>query len=304
VNQAAIDIGSNSILLLIVDADGQVLEESVRIVGLGKGLGDRGLFQPKQMEAAMNAMMEFAQRVRAFGIPTWMVQVVATSAARRAMNAQAFTQRIREKTGFRVQIISGEDEARLTWAGARGGLNLPNGPTVVIDLGGGSTEFAMGDEDQLHMRVSKELGAVRLTEAFFGTAPRRYRPHDMARLRDHIHAELASLQWPTIPRTLIAVAGTATTLAAMERGLTVWDRDIVHGMKLRRAAIRKWIDKLLSSTPSERKEWASVSPARADYILAGAMVLEEACTVSHRDSMVISDGGVRHGLLMTAELGN
>ena len=101
-----------------------------------------------------------------------------------------------------------------------------------------------------------------------------------------------------MPRSLVAVAGTATTLCAMELGMTQWDAARIHGCRLGRAALRRWIDRLLSSTPDERRQWAAISPERADYLLVGACVLEAVCSSANKDSLWISDGGVRHGLMI------
>lgn len=296
-NRATIDIGSNSILLLIVSKDGEVLHDEARVVGLGKGLGDRGLLQPQRMEAALAVLADYAALAAQHGVPAWMVKAVATSGARRALNARAFLERVRTRTGLRVRVVSGDEEAWLTWAGARADLRLPSGPIAVIDPGGGSTELVLGEGERVAMQLSLELGVVRLTERHFGASPDRYRPKQLARLREEVQQVLGEIQWTTHPRALIAVAGTVTTIAAMHRGLTTWQREAVHGARLSRGVFRRWVDRLLDSTPAERRQWAAIAPERADYLLAGACLLEELCTAAHRDSLLVSDGGVRYGLL-------
>ena len=295
--RAAVDIGSNSVLLLVLAEDGTLLHDEARVVGLGRGLGDKGMFRPDRMDAALDALKDYASVAQALGVPPYDVSVAATSATRRALNARSFIERVHQQTGLRVNVISGEEEARLTWKGALGALDLPKGPIGVVDLGGGSTELVIGDGDLMGPRVSLELGSVRLTESFFGDSPQRYRPTDLARMKSHILEVVTGFRWPALPRALVAVAGTATTLAAMELGLKEWDREVVHGSRLTRAALRRWTDRLLASSPLERRQWAAVSPARADYLLAGACVLEAVCSHAHRDSLRVSDGGVRHGLL-------
>lgn len=296
-NRATIDIGSNSILLLVVSDSGVVLHDEARVVGLGKGLGDRGMLQPQRMEAALAVLTDYANLAAQHGVPAWMVKAVATSGARRAMNARAFLERVRMGTGLRVRVISGDEEAWLTWAGARSDLRLPGGPLAVIDPGGGSTELVLGEGERVAMQTSLELGVVRLTERYFGPEPTRYRPQQLARMRAEIQAILNDIQWPVHPRALIAVAGTVTTLTAMHRGMKQWDRSKIHGARLSRGMFRRWIDRLLDSTPAQRREWAAIAPQRADYMLAGACLLEEICTAAHRDSLLVSDGGVRYGLL-------
>ena len=297
-NRATIDIGSNTILLLVVSETGEVLHDEGRVVGLGNGLGARGMLRPKRMETALLTLTEYARIAEQHGVPAWLVRAVATSGARRALNARAFLEKVRVQTGLRVRIISGEEEAWLTWAGARSDLKLPSsGKIAVVDPGGGSTELVMGEDERMSMQISLELGVVRLTERFLSAE--RYRPQDLARMRNHIQTLLEPVEWPGLPRALVGVAGTVTTLAAMERKLKVWDRAAIHGARLSRGQLRRWMDRLLESTPDQRREWAAVAPERADYMLAGACLLEAVCTAARRDSLFVSDGGVRYGLLST-----
>ena len=298
--RASIDIGSNSLVFLVIDEDGATVHDEAVVVGLGKGLGDRGLFRPDRMDLAVDVFQGFSQKAKVFGVSPNEIVAVATSAARRAMNAGTFFARVDSETGIRVNVISGLEEARMTWRGALLGLPIDSGPYAVVDLGGGSTEIVVGDPTRSDMveQRSVEIGTVRLTEQFFGGQPNRYTPAQLAAMRTHITEQLKPIDWARIPRSMIAVAGTATTLAGMELGLKVWDREQVHGFRLGRTALRKWIDRLLISTPEERLAWASISPKRAHYLLAGASVLEAVCTASHRDSLWISDGGVRHGALL------
>ena len=295
--RAAVDIGSNTILLLVKDDAGKTVCDEAIVVGLGKGLGTKGMFRPDRMDAAVQALSRLALQAEAHGVPPYEVVVAATSAARRALNARTFAQRVHQETGLRMEIVSGEEEARLTWRGALLDLPLPPGPLGVVDLGGGSTELVLGEGASMGPRKSLELGSVRLTEQYFGEDPVRYRPTDLARLKAHVHTELERFQWPLQPRALVAVAGTATTLGAMQLQLREWDASAVHGSRLSRGALRRWTDRLLASSPAERQAWAAVSPERADYLLAGACVLEAVCTHANRDSLWLSIGGVRHGLL-------
>ena len=172
----------------------------------------------------------------------------------------------------------------------------------VVDLGGGSTEVVLGHGIEMGPRTSLELGSVRLTETFFGDAPGRYRPGDLARCKAHVRSVVESFDWQLSPKALVAVAGTATTLAAMELGLTEWQAERVHGFRLTRAALRTWTDRLFAASPAERRQHAHISPERADYLLAGAIVLESICTRARRDSLWLSIGGVRHGLLADLSL--
>ena len=291
--KAGLDIGSNSIKIAVIDDAGAVLLDDSRVVGLSKGLGDRGLFKADRMDAALAAIVELVEKARAVGATD--IRAVATSGARRALNAATFFDRVRERTGVKVSTVSGEEEARLTWLGARFGLNLP-GETVLFDLGGGSTEVVLGDQHtQPTLRVSLEIGAVRLTEAHLGTD--EVDPAALAACRDHVRSELATAKWPRLPRAALAVGGTATTIGAMEQKLETFDAARIHGMRLDRAQLRRWIDRLLPATPDERRTIASIAPDRADFLLAGCVVLEACLEAARRESLIVSTGGVRYGLV-------
>jgi exopolyphosphatase/guanosine-5'-triphosphate,3'-diphosphate pyrophosphatase len=309
VPRASIDIGSNSLLLLVQGDDGATLADEARIVGLGKGLGDRGMFRPDRMDAALAVLADFARLAREHGVEPPAIRAVATSAARRALNAATFFERVKGETGIAVRVVGGEEEARLTWLGARLGLDLPTGPLAVVDLGGGSTEVVVGEGDIIAMRTSLEVGTVRLTEQHLVHAEGpttgwsvvdRYDPRDLARLREHVARVFTTVRWPVLPRAVVGVAGTATTLAAMDLGLEEWDAARVHGHRLTRGALRRQVDRLLDSSPEQRRQWAAVAPERADYLLAGACVLVAALESARRESLRVSVGGVRHGAIQQA----
>lgn len=295
--RAAIDIGSNTILLTVVDDAGEVIHDEARVVGLGRGLGDRGLLQPDRIRAAEEALGDYARTAQKLGVEPWAIQAVATSAARRAMNAQTWFSRVQRKLGVRVRVISGDEEARLTWTGALRDLAVPGGPILVVDLGGGSTELVLGDADRVVHRVSLEIGSVRLTERFLGAPLGIPDPAKLAQLRNHVEVEVAKVKLDPAPRTVIGVAGTVTTLTAMAQGLTTWDPDRVHGASLTRADLSRFVDQLLPTTPEQRQQMCRVSPERADYLLAGAVVLDRVLAAARRPRMLASDRGLRFGLL-------
>lgn len=295
--RAAIDIGSNTLLLLVRDERGETIHDEATVVGLGRGLGDRGLFRPDRMENALLVLRRYVARAGELGVPAARIQAAATSAARRALNSGTFFQKVQDELGLHVRIISGLEEARLTWLGALDGLALPLGSVAVVDLGGGSTEVISGEGERIQLQTSLELGTLRLTEAWFGEAPDRYDPRALSRLRGHCAQECRALSSARHPRSVVAVAGTATTLAAIQIGLRSWDREAVHGSRLTRADLRRFIDQLLASDAAQRRELAAVAPERADLLLAGACVLEAVLTALQRESLTVSDGGLRHGLL-------
>ena len=198
--RAAIDIGSNSILLTVMGDDGAVLHDEARVVRMGAGLGDRGLFAPDRIAAASKVLTDYLARARGFGIEPIAVRAVATSAARRAMNAQTVFERFHRNLGLRVRIISGEEEAQLTWRGAQHDLSIEGSPQLVVDLGGGSTELAMGEHGELQHHASLELGTARLTERFLPMdGEGRYPSDGRGELRAYVAAEL--MRYPFSPRS-------------------------------------------------------------------------------------------------------
>ena len=197
-------------------------------------------------------------------------------------------------------MISPMEEARLTWAGCVFELDLPDEGFAVVDLGGGSTEIVMAcTQVDSTVQHSLPLGTVRLTEAFFDPQPGPYKQDQFDALKAHIETALCSLDWHRAPSALIAVAGTATTLATMDLGLTSWDRSAVHGACLSLSALERWMDRLLHSHPDTRREWCCCSPLRADGLLAGAAVLHAVCSATGQTELIISDGGIRHGILVS-----
>lgn len=298
--RSSIDIGSNSLVFLVVDTDGRTLHDEAVIVGLGKGLGDTGQFADPPMDAAMSAFASFAKTADALGVDPQTIRAIATSAARRASNATEFFGRVRLQTGISIEIIEGLEEARLTWKGAIANLSLDARSVGVVDLGGGSTEVVLGDARRgaVVEQKSLEMGTVRLMEAFELAQSDRYDSDALARMRAHIDSLVAGVDWTSQPETLVAVAGTATTLGAMHAGLRAWDREAVHGSILTRIDLQAWYKRLANSRESERLEWAAVSPKRANLLVAGAAVLDAVAAAANVDRLIVSDGGIRHGVLL------
>jgi exopolyphosphatase/guanosine-5'-triphosphate,3'-diphosphate pyrophosphatase len=281
-----------------VDDAGAVLHDEARVIGLGRGLGDRGLLATDRLEAAEACLRDYLLVAARHGVPAWGVQAVATSAARRAMNAATWTGRLQRDLGLRVRILSGEDEARLTWLGAMRDLDIPEGPLLVADLGGGSTEIVLGEGDRIYQRVSLEIGSVRLTEAFLGPpGPAPYDPVGLARLRTHVDAEIGRIALDPTPRTVIAVAGTATTLASIALGLTAYDGERVHGSRLTRLDLARISDRLLPAGQAARRALVPAAPDRADYLLAGVAVLDRVLAAARRSQLTVSDRGLRFGVV-------
>lgn len=294
--RAAIDIGSNSLLLLVVDDDGALLHDQVTVVGLGKGLGDRGLFQPDRMALAEQTLAEYAETAATFDIPAGRIRAVATSAARRALNAETWFARVKRSTGVSVNIISGDEEARLTWLGALRDLPECNSPLLVVDLGGGSTELALGSGDAIARRVSIPVGSVRLTERFLGTET--VERANLSRCKSWVDVSIQRFDFASPkPATVVGVAGTVTTLACMVQELTEYDRDAVHGAELSRTNLQRTMEMLMPLSTEARRKAVPSSPERADYLVAGAAILDRVLAAAGQETLVVSDRGLRYGLV-------
>jgi exopolyphosphatase/guanosine-5'-triphosphate,3'-diphosphate pyrophosphatase len=292
--RVSIDIGSNSLLLLVVDAEGRALHDEAVVVGLGRGLEAAGRFDPERRARAGEVLAGFAATARALGVPPERVNAVATSASRRAADAPAFYDEVASRTGLRVRVISGDEEARLTWEGAVGSV-APGETVLLCDPGGGSTEVAVGDASGVLYRKSLEIGTVRLTERFLGFGA--VAPEALAELRAHVDAQVRSLALPAAPTRVVAVAGTVTTLAANELGLERYEAARVHGSSLSAAALAGWGQALAGSDPDARRALLRVSPERADTLLAGAEILSRVLASTGLSAWEVSDRGLRWALV-------
>ncbi len=303
--RAAIDLGSNSILLLVLDDDGAPLLDVTRVARLGRDLGARGFLRQDRMDAAVDVLAGYAVTAQGFGIVPRDVRVVGTSAMRRALNAAAFQGRVRAEVGFEVRVILGEEEARLTAVGALSGLDLPEGPLVLGDPGGGSTEVleirhttGAGQVPDVRSARSLEVGTVRITEACLAEEP--LKAAAVARARDLVAAGFVGIRFDPRPLDVVAVAGTATALAAAEAGQSTYDADLVHGRVLRLDGLEAWIDLLRATPLSRRRDLVPATPDYADTLLAGALILERLLLATHRTHLTVSARGLRYGLLLGA----
>lgn len=300
---AAIDIGTNSVLLVIagVDASGFVpLLERATITRLGQGVDKTRRLAPAAVERNLNCLREYAALLREHGTPT--LDVVGTSALRDAQDADAFLDEAERILGVRPRVIAGDEEASLTFRGALSGLGLA-GELVVFDVGGGSTELIAGSADgQIFAqdRVSLDLGSVRLFERHVRSDPPA--PDEIARIEADIERELDSAASRIDLRaagdlTLVGVAGTVTTLKALELGLQSYDPARVHGSRLTLVAVEALCAKLASLPLSARQQLPGLAPERADVIVPGAYLVRNLLRRAGAASLVVSDRGVRFGLL-------
>ncbi len=299
--RAALDMGTNSFLLTIAEiqdtAITRVLADELRIVRLGQDLQARGSLHPDAKERTRHALRELLAISTTHGIPAQDIRAVGTSALRDALDGPAFCEEIYQEFGLRILRISGETEARISWRGALSDLPAADlQHALVIDIGGGSTELIW---DQGRSAYSLQVGVVRAREQFLHSDPPTRSELDA--VSQDLRTKIAQLPLPTAPSPVIAVAGTATTLVAVQHGLDPYDGSRVHGMSLTHDEIHRQIGIYTHLTLEQRKQIPGLAPQRADLIPAGAQILATLLDTFHAASAIVSDRGVRYGLLLAKD---
>jgi len=296
VRLATIDVGTNTTLLLVAEIGGddvRVLAERAEITRLGRGIGADGGLERPGIERTLAVLADYAAVAADHGAA---VHAIGTEALRRAPNAHAFLEPAAAILGVPVDVIDGDREAALTFLAAQRSFpEATAGVAVVIDIGGGSTEIIVARGGHIVFRRSLPVGSVRLTERHVRADPAS--AAEIAAIEGEIAQLLANVPFPSGPATLIGTAGTVTTLAAMSLGLTSYDPQLVHGHRLTIAALEQEMARLRGSTQPEREEMAGLDPKRADVILAGACILRQIALAARASDILVSDRGIRWGLL-------
>ena len=287
---AAIDIGSNSVRLLILDDTGSQLARETNVTALGRGVDATHRFRDDTVKATLDVMRAYAAAIEVHGATR--VRAVATSASRDADNGAELMASIASIVGTEPEIISGTAEAELSFEGATSQIDgVP--PYLVIDIGGGSTEFVYGNTKPSYS-MSIDVGSVRLSDRYLPD-----RPPMSTQLQDaagHVDAEFSTVKLPGVPRTVIGVAGTFTSLAAIDLGLARYDRDAVHGSAVTRPSIRGWINTFSLLTVEDTAAIPALDPKRAPVILAGAVLADRAAAVAGTDTLIVSEYGLLNAL--------
>lgn len=293
---AAIDCGTNSIRLLIARREGPELvemERRMRVVRLGEGVDRSRLLAPKALQRTWDACEVYRKVMDESGVGRF--RFVATSAARDANNAEEFITGVRERLGVEPEVISGELEAILSFDGATRGMDVIE-PALVFDIGGGSTEFVLGGGASREW-ASVDMGCVRLTERFADRDP--LSPRSIAAVETAVNEGLdsasARINWREA-RTLIGLAGTVTTVAALVLGLSDYDSSKIHGATLGRCEVDAVIESLVSATTAQRRELAVMMPGREDVIVAGALILRGILARCDAGALVVSEHDILDGL--------
>jgi exopolyphosphatase/guanosine-5'-triphosphate,3'-diphosphate pyrophosphatase len=297
---AALDLGSNTFLLLIADlvkSDGvwrikQVVEDRVKVTRLAQGVNASGVLAVESLKRAEQCFRDFKKVIDSSQVD--QVVAVATSAARDARNSSDFFQ-LAEGFNIPIRIISGAKEAELTYSGATAEV-ADNRGLCVVDVGGGSTEIICKNREGQLLLESLDVGSVRLDEMFFPRHP--VKPTEIARLEDYILKMISGSQVEQMRGQvdqLFAVAGTPTTLAALHMGLS-FDGDRVDGYELNRESILQWRDRLGQMTSAKRLELPGMQKGREDVIVAGASILNCVASYLQAPKINVSTKGVRYGL--------
>ncbi|MDF3301616.1 Ppx/GppA phosphatase family protein [Streptomyces tropicalis] len=310
---AAVDCGTNSIRLLVADADpatGELVELDRRmtIVRLGQGVDRTGRLAPEALRRTFAACREYAEVIKEHGVER--VRFVATSASRDAENRDEFTAGVLDILGVEPEVISGGQEAEFSFTGATkeltGRADLPR-PFLVVDIGGGSTEFVVGDD---HVRAARsvDVGCVRMTERHLvrdGAVTDPPAEEQIAAIRADVEAAL-DLAEETVPlreaRTLVGLAGSVTTVSAIAQDLPGYDSAAIHHSRVSRDRVREITDRLLRATHAERAAIPSLHAGRVDVIGAGALVLLAIMERTGAEEVVVSEHDILDGIAWSAAL--
>ena len=294
---AAIDCGTNSIRLLIADIEGSNFREVYRtmeIVRLGQGVDQNKAFHPDAIARTLAAVDLFAQEISKRGVE--QIRFCATCATRDASNRELFIDGVKERLGIEPEVISGDEEARLSFIGATKEFAASDAPFLVVDIGGGSTEFVYGDKNVIAAK-SVNIGCVRMSERHLNT-----QPPTMAQVAQAIvDIDLAITQAAAVvpitqAKTLVAVAGTATTVAAAALELDNYDRYLIHLSRISAQSVHKVAGLFQSMNKQELAAIGYMHPGRVDVITAGALVLSRVMAATGASEFVASESDILDGI--------
>jgi exopolyphosphatase/guanosine-5'-triphosphate,3'-diphosphate pyrophosphatase len=294
---AAIDCGTNSIRLLIADIEGNSLCEISRqmeIVRLGQGVDETGQFHPDAIARTLAAVDQYSAEIRRRGVEK--IRFCATSASRDATNRDLFLNGVHERLGIFPEVISGQEEATLSFQGATREFSADHAPFLVVDIGGGSTEFVFG-HDSVEFAKSVNIGCVRMLERHFKSDPPTV-DEIWAATSDITAAitQAAAVVPITASQTLIAVAGTATTVAAAALGLDEYDRYAIHLARIPAQRVHEISKTFLAMTRKERAALGYMHPGRVDVITAGSLVLSQIMIATGALEFVASESDILDGM--------
>ena len=298
---AGIDIGTLTCRLLVADVNFPDVFKEInadrRILRLGEGVDQHKRLSAEAMDRVVDTLKEWKERMAKYDLDA--LAIVATSAVRESENRQEFLTRVKQETGWEIEILTGEEEARRTLLGIRFGLLATITDFLGLDIGGGSTECILNQKGQSPKVISLDLGVVRLLERVFHHDPPT--AQDLQNAEVCIDEELAKVveafgEVPNIP--LVGTAGTVTTLAAMAQRLNQYDRARVHNYELTLSTVKSLEKDLVTKTGSERLEMPGLEPGREFVIVAGTVILRRIMETFKVVTCLVSDYGLREGILV------
>jgi exopolyphosphatase/guanosine-5'-triphosphate,3'-diphosphate pyrophosphatase len=296
---AVIDVGTNSARLLVADVEGRrvsPIERRSTVTRLGRGVDLSGRLSAEAIEAACAAIGGYVEKLWELGSGT--VEVIATSAVRDASNGSAFVAELRERFALSARVLDGGEEAQLTYMGATA-ERPPEMPTLVVDIGGGSTELIVGTGDEVAFHASLQAGVVRHTERHLSSDPPT--AVELESLADDARGVIETvLEDAPAAEQGIAVAGTPTSLAAIEMALDPYDPERVHGHLLTLPSIQRMLSQLASVPLAERVAIPGLHPDRAPTIVAGVVILVEAMRAFDLDQIAVSEHDILYGAAIFA----
>ena len=294
---AAIDCGTNSIRLLIADISNGIFKEVVRsmeVVRLGQGVDKNKSFHPDAIKRTLDAVEMFSEVIASKGVER--IRFCATSATRDATNRSLFTDGVREILGVEVEVIPGEEEAMLSFNGATKELMQSDAPYLVVDIGGGSTEFVFGS-NKVENAKSVDIGCVRMSERHFTSQPTTMDQVARAIIDiDSAISQAASVVPISNAKTLVAVAGTATTVAAAALELKDYDRHLIHLARISAEKVHKVSAMFQSMNKDEIANLGYMHPGRVDVITAGSLVLSRVMAATGASEFVASESDILDGM--------
>jgi len=300
---AAIDIGTNTVLLLVAEKSGNSVKpvfEEQRIPRLGKGVDASGNLDKASMEKVIRSLSHYRNIIQSKYPGVKDTAVTATSAVRDASNRTEFIQEVLHQTGFEIQVLSGQEEAERTYRGAL--CMVPDiSKALVIDIGGGSTEIACGVGDRLLFSHSYDMGSVRFTERYLKHDPPLDKEIQFCRQKivTLLDEQNFDLNFNDDPLQLVGVAGTVTSLAFMALGLEEYDPDAINNFRMTHSGLKEWIGRLSSQKAQKlRERYPVVMEGRAEVFIAGLLILDTFMDFYEVPDFLVSTGGIRHGSIL------
>ena len=295
---AAIDVGTNSVKLNVGerldDGEWRTVVDRSEMTRLGEGIHETGRLGEEAVRRTVDAIAELAEEARRAGAEE--IAVVGTAGLRQAVNSDEFLDAVRERAGVLVEVIAGDEEARLSFLAAADALHLGMGRLGVFETGGGSSQFTFGEDGRVQERFSLDLGAVPVTERF--GLDRAVDEETVAAAREAIASQLGPLEGRPPLDVLVGIGGAITNLAGVQLGLDRYEPGRVRGLELGAAEVDRQIELYRTRDAEERRGIRGLQPKRAEVILAGACIVRTVLAKLGRDSLTVSDQGLRHGVLL------